>query len=164
MVHVSSKWGLDANDFRQKAKESPTARGYEQWLVLALVAEGKNGFETAEIIGKHYQTVLRWLDKYNDYGPDVIGFRKKRKGNPFLNSDQQLQLKEAVQHLPEIYGLEGIQWTYRQVIAYCSHEFGVLMQARTAQAYLHKLGFVRKFPKQRQQKATNEKNANSASI
>ena len=71
--------------------------------------------------------------------------------------DPAAQLKAAVQQEPAANNLQGVQWTYRQVIQFCSQEFGIVIKERTAQKYLNILGFVRKRPKQRYVQASDEK-------
>ena len=157
MIFLDPRWKDSPEDLRARGKESADPRTYERLLAIALLKEGANGWKAAEVVGRHYTTITRWVTTYNKGGVENLHY-KGPPGNVLWLSELQLQqLKAAVQQEPAANNLQGVQWTYRQVIQFCSQEFGIVIKERTAQKYLNILGFVRKRPKQRYVQASDEK-------
>lgn len=157
MVFINPEWNFTAQDFRKRAKEASHSRTYERFLAMALLLEGKKPSDVAVLIGRHYSTILSWVDRYNENGIDSLYYKSPPGQKPWLTQDQMQNLKEAVQKSPQVSGLQGVQWTYKQIIEFCYQNFQITIKERAAQYYLKRLGFVRKRPKQHYSKASEEK-------
>ena len=156
MNYLTRKWGLWTKEFREKASEASYKRDYERWLALALLSEGKSKDDVAEILSRHYNTINNWVNLYNDNGPEGLPYKPPPGQKPRLLPHQAVALREAMLRPPAESGLEGACWTYKQVIEFCSRNFDLRFTERTAQVYMHRLGFVRKRPRARYGKASNE--------
>lgn len=157
MVFISPKWPFTASDFRTLANQASNKRTYERFLALALLKEGKTALEVSKLLNRNYQTILNWVTRYNDDGIEALYYKPPPGQNSLLTEEQMLHLKLAVLKSPKESGIESVQWTYREVIHFIKREFQVEIKERTAQKYLHQLGFVRKRPKQKYAKASDQK-------
>lgn len=157
MVFINRTWSYTPEELREKAKVVSNSRTYERILALALILEGISPYNVAKTIGRHYQTILKWVTLYNESGLEQLYYKPPKGQKSWLSEDELEQLKDAVQKVPLKSGITGVQWTYRQVIEFCQQKFRIIIKERTAQKYLVKLGFVRKRPKQKYIKASVEK-------
>lgn len=157
MLYVSRKWGLWTEEFKQRAKKSSHPREKEKWLALSWVSEGMPKAEVGRLLGRHYNTIISWIDLYNEYGPERMAYSPPPGQESWLKPPQQTQFRDAIQKPPAENGIEGVQWTYKQVIEYCKRNLQLEIGERAAQKYIRKLGFVRKKPRQRYKRASEEK-------
>jgi transposase len=157
MVFINRTWSYTPEELREKAKAASNSRTYERFLALALILEGTSPNNVAKTIGRHYQTILKWVTLYNESGLEQIYYKPPKGQKSWLNDEELEQLKDAVQKPPEQSGITGVQWTYKQVIEFCQQKFQIIIKERTAQKYLVKLGFVRKRPKQKYIRASDQK-------
>ena len=66
-------------------------------------------------------------------------------------------MKEAVQELPDMSGIELANWNWKVMRQFVSERFGIILSRSTCLNYLHRLGFAFKRPKKRLLKADVEK-------
>ena len=76
---------------------------------------------------------------------------------PALGEEQQAELKEAVQELPDMSGIELANWNWKVMRQFVSERFGIILSRSACLNYLHRLGFSFKRPKKRLLKADVEK-------
>jgi transposase len=69
-------WGQTEGDLRDLALSAPHARSRERFLVLHEIAQGRCASEVAERTGRHPQTVMEWLHRYNEGGPEAVPYRR----------------------------------------------------------------------------------------
>ena len=110
-------------ELREKAKAASNPRTYERVLALALILEGISPDNVAKTIGRHYQTILKWVTWYNDSGLEQMYYKPPVGQNSWLTEEQLEELKDAVQKPPVKSGVTGVQWTYKQVIDFCQQKF-----------------------------------------
>lgn len=157
MLEIETKWGLTIDDFRQKAKQATHPRDHERWLALTWVAEGKSKVEVAQLLNRDYSTIINWINRYNEKGPGGLTYQPPRGQKSWLTNAQRNQLRTAMLKSPSESDIDGISWTYKQVIQYCKKYFQLDIKQGAAFKYIHQMGFTRKRPKQRYGKASNEK-------
>ena len=63
-----------------------------------------------------------------------------------------MELKGAVQELPEMSGIEMANWNWKVVRQFVSERFAIGLSRSTCLKYLHRLGFVLRRPKKRPKK------------
>lgn len=160
MLSVTNKWGDKPEIIREKLKSSPSVRTYQRFLAIALLFENETLQNVAKILGRDYSTITRWVNTYNQKGLTGLEFKPPEGQKPLLSDDQMKILKEAIRKAPSKSNLSGVTWTYKQLITFCEREFSVTMKERAAQKYFHRLGFVRKRPRQQYAKASEEKKKN----
>jgi hypothetical protein len=86
MVRVEmSRWGQDLEDLRRASLETPHRRSRERFQALYLIASGRfNATTCAAHIGRQDETVLAWVHRYNELGPDSMTYRRSGGRAPFL--------------------------------------------------------------------------------
>jgi hypothetical protein len=88
MVRVEvTKWGQTLEDLRRASVESPHRRSRERFQALYLIASGRfNATTCAAHIGRQDETVLGWIHRYNEHGPEALTYRRTGGRAPFLMS------------------------------------------------------------------------------
>ena len=82
MVRVDmAKWGQSLEDLRRASVQTTHRRSRERFQALYLIASGLfNATTCAAHIGRQDETVLGWVHRYNEHGPDALTYR--RTGGP----------------------------------------------------------------------------------
>ncbi len=88
MIHVEmAKWGQTLEDLRRASVQAPHRRSRERFQALYLIASGRfNATACATHIGRQDETVLGWVHRYNQSGPDALTYRRTGGRSPFLTS------------------------------------------------------------------------------
>src|SRR5690349_9663721 len=86
MVRVEiGKWKQTLEDLRRASLDAPHARTRERFQALYLIASGAyNATTCAAHFGRHDETVLDWVHRYNEHGPDALSYRRTGGHSPFL--------------------------------------------------------------------------------
>jgi transposase len=86
MVLVAmGKWKQTPEDLRRASLHAPHARTRERFQALYLIASGAyNATSCAAHIGRHDETVLDWVHRYNEHGPDALSYRRTGGHSPLL--------------------------------------------------------------------------------
>jgi len=160
MVFLKQNPNITPAKLRELATKEKNSRTYERFLAIALLLEGKRTKDVAVLLGRSYNTILNWVDLYNDDDIDGLIY-KSPPGNSALLSDEQFEIvKIAVQKSPKDSNIDSNQWTYKELIQFIEEKFSITIKERTAQKYFNKMGFVRKRPKQQYARASEEKKKN----
>jgi transposase len=81
------KWKQTPEDLRRLAIESPHPRTRERFLALYMLASKQaNATQWAQTIGREDESVINWVHKYNEGGPDAVVYRRSGGRTPFLVS------------------------------------------------------------------------------
>jgi transposase len=88
MVHVEmAKWGQTLEDLRLASVQAAHRRSRERFQALYLIASGRyNATACAAHIGRQDETVLGWVHRYNEHGPDALTYRRTGGRAPLLTS------------------------------------------------------------------------------
>ena len=86
MVRVEMvKWGQTLEDLRRASVQAAHRRSRERFQALYLIASGRfNATACAAHIGRHDETVLDWVHRYNEHGPDGLAYRRTGGRAPLL--------------------------------------------------------------------------------
>jgi len=86
MVRVEmAKWGQTLEDLRRASVHTVHRRSRERFQALYLIASGRfNATTCAAHIGRQDETVLGWVHRYNEHGPDALTYRRTGGRAPFL--------------------------------------------------------------------------------
>ena len=86
MVRVEmAKWGQALEDLRRASVETPHRRSRERFQALYLIASGRfNATTCAAHIGRQDETILGWVHRYNEHGPDALAYRRTGGRAPLL--------------------------------------------------------------------------------
>jgi len=84
VLHVDhERWGQTEGDLRNLALGASHARSRERFLALHEIARGRCASEVAAHTGRHPQTVMGWLHRYNEGGPEAVRYRRTGGRPPF---------------------------------------------------------------------------------
>ena len=88
MVRVEmAKWGQTLEDLRLASVQATHRRSRERFQALYLIASGRfNATTCAAHIGRQDETVLGWVHRYNEHGPDALTYRRTGGRAPLLTS------------------------------------------------------------------------------
>jgi hypothetical protein len=88
MVRVEvTEWGQAPEDLRRASVEAPHRRSRERFQALYLIASGRfDATACAAHIGRQDETVLGWIHRYNELGPEGVTYRRTGGRAPFLMS------------------------------------------------------------------------------
>src|SRR5215203_6990179 len=86
MVRVeAAKWGQTVEDLRRASLAAGHPRTRERFQALYLIASGRfNATACAAHIGRGDETVLGWVHRYNERGPDSLAYRRTGGRAPLL--------------------------------------------------------------------------------
>ena len=78
MIRVEmAKWGQTLEDLRLASVHAAHRRSRERFQALYLIASGRfNATTCAAHIGRQDDTVLGWVHRYNEHGPDALAYRR----------------------------------------------------------------------------------------
>ena len=88
MIRVEmTKWGQTLEDLRRASVSASHRRSRERFQALYLIASGQfNATTCAAHIGRQDETVLGWVHRYNEQGPDALTYRRTGGRAPLLTS------------------------------------------------------------------------------
>jgi len=85
----TAKWGQTNADLLQRAMESKHRRTRERWLALYMIASRQtNATQWAKELGRTDDTVLSWVHRYNDKGPEALGYRRSGGRTPLFRENR----------------------------------------------------------------------------
>jgi transposase len=83
-----AKWGQALEDLRLASVQAAHRRSRERFQALYLIASGRfNATTCAAHIGRQDETVLGWVHRYNEHGPDALTYRRTGGRAPLLTSE-----------------------------------------------------------------------------
>lgn len=88
MVRVEmAKWGQTLEDLRRASVHLSHRRSRERFQALYLIASGRfNATACAAHIGRQDETVLGWVHRDHEHGPDALTYRRTGGRAPLLTS------------------------------------------------------------------------------
>jgi transposase len=91
MVRVEwAKWGQSLDDLRRASLQASHPRTRERFQALYRIASGQFNATTCALhLGRHDETVLGWLHRYNAHGPDALTYRRSGGRSPLLTSNRR---------------------------------------------------------------------------
>jgi transposase len=82
-----SRWNQSADMMRDQALSAEHPRTRERWMALYEICIGQNATKVGSATGRNPQTIMEWVHRYNEKGPDAIVF-KQTGGHPPLCQKQ----------------------------------------------------------------------------
>ena len=71
------KWNQSLDDLLHEATHAKHARTRERFLALYMIASGEtNATQWADKTGRNYETLMSWVHKYNENGPNAMIYRR----------------------------------------------------------------------------------------
>lgn len=81
----TARWDQTTDDILRMANEAEHARTRERWMALYMIASRRaNATQWAKETGRTDDTVLSWVHRYNNHGPEVLTYRRSGGRAPFF--------------------------------------------------------------------------------
>ena len=96
------RWQLDLDGVRSRMYLAPTPRERERWHALWLLCRGMTATASAQALGRDVHTIGRWATAFSRGRSGGFDIRADWGFPPVLGEEQQAELKEAVQELPDM--------------------------------------------------------------
>lgn len=122
-------------------KQVPGARVGMKVAALLLVLEGQRPGQVTSVLGLSHMTLERSIHAVNSEGPQAL-VPKPHPGRPTrLTPDIQQELGMDLQKDPQEFGLPRPAWDGPTVMIHLKERFGIRVNVRQAQRWMHKLGY-----------------------
>lgn len=80
-----AKWGQTSADVYRLSVEAEHRRSRERYLAIYLIGTDQtNATQWAKQIGRKNQTVMEWVHRYNESGPESLVYHRTGGSPPFL--------------------------------------------------------------------------------
>ncbi len=123
------------------AEQAPGAWLGLKVAVLVLLQEGYRPTFLAQLFGISRMSLTRWVHRLNREGLAGL-YDQPRPGRPTqLRTRVRQQLQRDLESPPERFGLPRVVWDGPTLAAHLRRRFGIHVQARQAQNWLHRLGY-----------------------
>ncbi len=83
-----ARWGQTPEDLRPLATGAPHRRTRERFLALYEVAQGSCATRIAARTRRHPQTVMEWVHRYDEGGPEALAYRRTGGRPPFARASK----------------------------------------------------------------------------
>jgi transposase len=70
------KWGQSAEHLRQLALDAEHSRSRERLMALYEICSGQNASQIGRASQRNPQTVMGWVHRYNEQGPEAMLYRR----------------------------------------------------------------------------------------
>ena len=108
---------------------------------LVLIREGQRPGWISEVLGLSRQSLNVWIHKVNEQGLTSLK-PIPRPGRPAHLTPQIRQaLEEQLEKSPMELGLNRVRWDGPTLVVHLKRHFGIKLQVRQAQYWMHQLGY-----------------------
>ncbi len=139
---VPLRTDFTASNLRLFARRCSDTRQTRRLLALAAVYDGMSRGEAAKIGGMDRQTLLDWVHRFNDEGPDGLTNRKGAGRTRYLSDAQMEELGEIVETGPDPAVDGVVRWRRIDLKRVIEERFGVVYSERGISRLLGELGFA----------------------
>ncbi|MBD2528413.1 helix-turn-helix domain-containing protein [Nostoc flagelliforme FACHB-838] len=77
------RWGESAEVLREKALRATHPRSRERFMALYEISGGKSATQVGRETGRNAQTIMEWVHRYNEVGPQTLVYQRSG-GHPPL--------------------------------------------------------------------------------
>jgi transposase len=85
-----AKWGQTPEEIYQLSLKAAHARSRERFQALYMIGtQPINATEWAKQIGRRNQTVMDWVHKYNEQGPQILHYQRTGGPTPLFASHKK---------------------------------------------------------------------------
>ncbi len=123
------------------ARSIPGAWGGLRIAALLLVLEGQRLGWVAEVLGLTRMSLHRWVRAVNAHGLAALQPRPRPGRPPRLTAPLARTLDVQLDQSPQAFGLPRARWDGPTLAVHVRRQFGVKLQVRQAQNWLHQLGY-----------------------
>ncbi len=85
MLHIDyQRWNQDPKDLLNLALTAEHPRTRERFLAVYEISTGKNTIQVSKEIGRHHQTVMDWVHRYNQRGMEALVYQHSGGHRPLF--------------------------------------------------------------------------------
>ena len=85
----TSKWGQSREELRRESIEQEHPRTRERFAALYEMSDGLCPTRLAQSVGRHAQTLISWVKRYNEAGPQALHYRHTGGTGPFARPSRR---------------------------------------------------------------------------
>lgn len=122
-------------------KQVPGAKVGIKVAALLLILEGQRPGRVTRLLGLNHMALERCIHAVNQEGPQVLVPKPRSGRPPRLTPDLQQRLEQDLRKNPQELGLSRPAWDGPTVVVHLKERFGVKVQVRQAERWMHKLGY-----------------------
>jgi transposase len=134
---------LDAAGLRRAAAQSRDAEAARRMLALALVLDGHNRTQAAELCGMDRQTLRDGVHRYNDEGLPGLSDRPLPGAKRRLSPEQEAEVAKWVREGPTLADHGVVRWRRIDLAQAIQARFGLQLAERSVGDVLRRLNFRR---------------------
>ena len=117
--------------------------------MVLLSARGFSAYEIADLHGVSDPTVYKWIERFDDEGPDGL-YDREREGRPRKADDEaEAELLRVLDAPPTDEGYEFSNWTVPRLTEHLDRKLGLDVHPETIRQALHRLRFSHTRPRRR---------------
>jgi len=146
-----------AGTFWKLYKQERDARMARRYHAMALLCDLTPVDEVAELLHVHPDTVLNWIDRYNEGCLENLSPKKSSGRPPKLTRKEVARLKSDILTRPRKLGYKFSNWDGKAIRHHLKEKFGVEMTRNGIYALLHRMNLRLVMPRPRHAKADKKK-------
>lgn len=117
--------------------------------MVLLSARGLSAYEIADIHGVSDPTIYKWIERFDDEGPDGL-FDRDRDGRPRkVDEEADAELLRVLDAPPTDEGYTFSNWTVPRLTEHLARKLGLDVHPETVRQALHRLRFSHTRPRRR---------------
>jgi len=126
-----------------------SALAQRRFLAVQRVAEGVPTKQVAEVLGVHVETVRLWVRTHKAGGDEALQGTPHPGRQPFLNPEQEAQVREWLTQSPTAHGFLTDLWTSARVAQLIHQKLGVQFHPNYLREWLSKRRYSPQKPKRK---------------
>lgn len=156
-----AKWHQSPDDVRRLSLEAEHPRSRERFQALYLIgSQQTNASQWARQTQRQKQTVLEWVHRYNEFGPESIFYQHSGGRRPKLTEAEKKKIVATVtQDNPCDHQLPGYGWTLKKLQRWVAEKLNRRVSRSTLRTLLRGAGLSWKKSKKVLAKANPEARA-----
>lgn len=141
MLPIALRPDYDAAQLRRLARDSDNAKQVRRLLALAVIYEGGNRTQAAEVGGVTLQVIRDWVLRLNAHGPDGLIDRKAPGQTPKLDQSHRAALAAMIESgpIPAVHGV--VRWRIIDLRQWLWEEYRVSVSEQTLSRELRAMDY-----------------------
>jgi transposase len=128
-----------------EAAPDPETRTRYQMVLLA-VEQGLTTFQSAPLVHRSHDVVMRVLQRYRDHGLAAVPRTKAPGPTPKITPGWEAELLRVIDDDPHDHGVNSANWTTELLATYLATPTGIATDPETVRRALHRHDYVCKRP------------------
>jgi len=109
--------------------------------MVLLSARGYSPSTIADLHGVSHPTVYKWLDRFDEEGPDGLYDREREGRPPILGEEAREEIERLLEGNPTEEGQNAMRWAAPRIAEHLERELGIDVHEDTARDALEQMGY-----------------------